>query len=86
MGKISGEELKKLIGSKEIDTVLAVFPDYYGRLLGKRLTGRYFLENEHFYCCNYLLTSGMEMDPLPGFEMASWEKGYGDYVFKPDMD
>lgn len=84
MGNLTHEELIKSISANEIDTVIAVFPDYYGRLLGKRMTGRYYLENEHFFCCNYLLTSGMEMDTPPGFEMASWENGYGDYVFVPD--
>ena len=25
------------------------------------------------------------MNPVQGFAMASWERGYGDFVFKPDM-
>src|SRR4030095_9535526 len=35
--------------------------------------------------CNYLLTVNMEMDPLDGFKLASWDRGYGDFPMKPDM-
>ena len=27
----------------------------------------------------------MEMEPLPGYEMANWEEGYGDFGIQPDM-
>ena len=86
MASLGTDELKRLIDEGQIDTVLAVFPDHYGRLVGKRLTAVHFLDSEHFYCCDYLLSTSMEMDPQPGFEMASWEKGYGDLVSVPDLD
>ena len=86
MANLTIDELKNLIASDQIDTILVVFPDHYGRLMGKRLTPAYFLENKHFYCCDYLLSASMEMDPQPGFQMASWEKGYGDLSFVPDLD
>ena len=35
--------------------------------------------------CNYLLAPDMEMDPLPGYEMANWEDGYGDFGIAPDL-
>jgi len=63
MSGINFDDLKKMIEKNEIDTVLAVFPDYFGKLLGKRLTGQFFLDNKEFFCCDYLLTAGMEMDP-----------------------
>jgi glutamine synthetase len=72
----------------EIDTVLVVFPDTYGRLVGKRLTAPYFLENcadAGTHGCNYLLTVNLEMDPLDGFKLASWEQGFGDFAMKPDL-
>ena len=28
----------------------------------------------------------MEMDPVPGYAMANWEHGYGDFVLRPDLD
>lgn len=82
------ETLRQRIGSGEIDTVLTVFPDSYGRLMGKRMTGQYFLDQcltGGTHGCNYLLTVNMEMDPLEGFTLASWDKGYGDFAMQPDV-
>ena len=82
------DSLKRMVGSGEIDTVLLVFPDTYGRLLGKRLTAHYFLDHcadAGTHGCNYLLTVNMEMDPLEGFKLASWDQGYGDFAMKPDL-
>jgi glutamine synthetase len=79
-GRLSREDLGELVGRGEIESVLTVFPDLYGRLMGKRMTGGFFLESvEHgMHVCDYLLACDMEMDPVPGYEFASWEKGYGD--------
>ncbi len=66
----------------EIDTVVVAFPDVPGRLLGKRLTRDHFLEQvlaEGSSVCNYLLTADIEMNPLDGFDLANWDKGYGDF-------
>jgi glutamine synthetase len=27
----------------------------------------------------------MEMEPVPGYEIANWQRGYGDFVLKPDL-
>ena len=75
------------IKSGEVDTVLVVFPDVFGRLVGKRLTAHYFLDHVAeggTHGCNYLLTLNIEMDPLEGFQLANWEKGFGDFAMKPD--
>ena len=72
----------------EIDTVLVVFPDGYGRLMGKRVVGRYFIDHvatEGSHACIYLFTVDMEMEPLPGFRLTSWERGYGDMKLVPDL-
>jgi glutamine synthetase len=81
-------ELEALIRKGEIDTVLTVFPDHFGRLLGKRVVGRYFLDHvlaDGVHACIYLFTVDMEMEPLPGFTLASWERGYGDMKLVPDL-
>ncbi len=81
-------ELKAAIRRGEIDTVLLVFPDMQGRWMGKRLTGRFFLESaasHGVHACAYLLTVDMEMDPVPGFKLTSWEKGYQDFHLLPDF-
>ncbi len=80
-------ELKTKIAKKEIDTVIVAFPDVFGRLIGKRLTGHYFLDSvlKHgTHACNYLLAVNIEMEPLEGFQFANWEKGYGDFELRPD--
>jgi len=86
-GRLTREELAAAIDSGEIETVLAVFPDYYGRLLGKRFVGRFFRDSiagHGMHACNYLLACDMEMDPVPGYRFASWEAGYGDFRCVPD--
>ncbi|MFQ5458142.1 MAG: glutamine synthetase, partial [Myxococcota bacterium] len=87
-GMLSGDALRTLIGSGEIETVLAVFPDLYGRLVGKRITGRFFLDEilgNGMHACDYLLACDMEMDPVPGYRFTSWSKGYGDFRCVPDL-
>jgi glutamine synthetase len=72
-----------------VDTVVVAFTDMQGRLLGKRLHAEHFLEDvaqgEPVEACSYLLAVDMEMEPVPGYEMASWERGYGDFGLQPDL-
>jgi glutamine synthetase len=80
--------LDELRADDSLDTVVVAFTDMQGRLLGKRLHRDFFLEDvaEHgAEGCNYLLALEMEMDPVPGYAIASWERGYGDFVMKPDL-
>jgi glutamine synthetase len=82
-------QLEEAVGDGAIDTVVVAFTDMQGRLMGKRLHGEFFLEGdiaeEGVEGCNYLLALDMEMDPTPGYGIASWERGYGDFGLKPDM-
>src|ERR671935_416088 len=87
-GMVSLDDLRKEVEGGGIDTVVTAFTDMQGRLFGKRIQGEYFLDEvtEHgIEGCNYLLALDMEMDPVPGYEMANWEKGYGDFGIVPDM-
>jgi glutamine synthetase len=83
------KDLENAVGDGSIDTVIVAFTDMQGRLMGKRLHGEFFLEGqvaEHgVEGCNYLLALDMEMDPIPGYGIASWEQGYGDFALAPDM-
>ncbi|SVB12102.1 uncharacterized protein METZ01_LOCUS164956, partial [marine metagenome] len=68
--------------------VLVVFTDLYGRFMGKRFDADFFLESaakDGTHCCNYLLTVDMEMEPVPGYDLANWELGYGDFHMVPDL-
>ncbi len=86
-GLMNLEHLQAAFEAGEIDTVVVAAVDMQGRLMGKRFHAAHFLNGgwHETHCCDYLLTVDMEMVPVPGFASASWEKGYGDYVVKPDM-
>ena len=83
------DELRKSVDKGDVDTVLLTIADMEGRLQGKRLTAGHFLDEvvEHdAEGCNYLLAVDVDMNTVDGYAMSSWERGYGDFVMKPDMD
>lgn len=84
---LSLDDLRRSVDDGRIDTVLLTFTDLYGRPLGKRLDAGFFLENaqQGTHVCDYLLTVDMNMDPVPGYRLASWERGYGDFRMVPDL-
>ena len=85
---ISLDELRADVESGAIDTVVVTFTDMQGRLMGKRVHAEFFLDDsvEHgVEGCNYLLALEMEMDPVPGYGLASWDQGYGDFQLEPDL-
>jgi glutamine synthetase len=87
-GMFTLDELKKKVASEEIETVITAFTDHYGRMMGKRYDAEFFLESvvkSGTHACNYLLTTDMEMEPVPGYDFANWELGYGDFHLVPDM-
>jgi len=87
-GMLTLEGLVDLVERDEVDTVLTVFPDMYGRLMGKRITGHFFVSEvarHGMHCCDYLLACDMEMDPVAGYRFSSWDKGYGDFRAVPDL-
>jgi glutamine synthetase len=87
-GILDRSELKRRVEAGEIDTVLAVFPDIYGRLMGKRFDAEHFVSSvaeSGTHACNYLLTVDMEMEPVAGYDFANWQKGYGDFHLVPDF-
>jgi glutamine synthetase len=87
MAAYSLSALKADVKSGAIDTVLVAFPDMQGRLMGKRFQAEFFLEGalEETHGCDYLLANDIDMEPVPGYSAANWDKGYGDFVMKPDL-
>ncbi len=94
-GLIDLPALARLVDDDEIDTVVVAFVDLQGRLMGKRVTGRFFLDHvagpggidgEGIEACNYLLTVDVDMNVIEGFDYATWEGGYGDFRGRPDLD
>ena len=86
-GMLTMKELQIAVAGHEIDTVVLCFPDMQGRLIGKRMQAEYFLDSAHVetHACDYLLADDIDMEPVPGYAVANWEKGYGDFVIKPDL-
>ncbi len=85
---VKPDELAELIRSGDVDTVLVVFPDLQGRLVGKRASGRFYLDHiangEGTENCNYLIATDLENTPVPGYRFANYELGYGDMLALPD--
>ena len=82
------EELTGAIQRGDIDTVVMAFPDLQGRLVGKRTTGRFFLEHvaEHgTENCDYLIATDFDDVAVPGYQFASYDIGYGDMVARADF-
>jgi len=82
------EQLEHAAASGELDTVIVAFSDLYGRWMGKRYDVDFFLEaavQHGAHACDYLFTTDMGMNPMPGYDFASWERGYGDVHLLPDL-
>ncbi len=87
-GMLSIERLRELVAQEQIETVIVGFTDHYGRLCGKRYDAEMFVDDaihHGSHGCDYLLTTDMEMEPVPGYSYANWELGYGDFHLVPDM-
>jgi glutamine synthetase len=83
------EQLRGLMGSGSIDTLIVAFADMQGRLMGKRVNGPAFLDGviDHgAHVCTYLLGTDMEMNTPDGFALMNWQTGYGDYTLDPVWD
>ncbi|CAB4861217.1 unannotated protein [freshwater metagenome] len=86
---VTREELERKIRGGEIDTVVMAFPDLQGRLVGKRTSGRFFLDHvadDGTENCDYLIACDMDNNPVPGYRFTSYEQGYGDMLAVPDWD
>jgi glutamine synthetase len=85
---LSREELEQLIAAGDVDTVIVAFSDMQGRLMGKRVSSRFFVDEvaeTGAECCNYLFAVDVDMNTVTGYAMSGWDTGYGDMVMKPDL-
>lgn len=82
------DALERAVKDKSVDTVVLALVDMEGRLVGKRLTGRNFLESAVPHgaeSCEYLLATDVDMSPQQGYGLAGWNRGFGDFQLKPDL-
>src|ERR1700722_15361996 len=85
---LSLEELRVSVAAGDTDTVIVALTDMQGRLQGKRFHARFFLEEvvpHATEACAYLLAVDTDMNTVDGYELASWETGYGDFMLVPDF-
>lgn len=85
---LSMPALERLVSSGEVDTVIVAFADMQGRLAGKRIDARLFVDEvaaNGAECCGYLLAVDVDMNTVDGYAMSSWDTGYGDTVMRPDL-
>jgi glutamine synthetase len=88
-GMLTLDRLRTLVDDGTIDTVLVAITDMQGRLQGKRCAAEYFLNEVVSHAtegCNYLLAVDVDMNTVDGYALSSWERGYGDFVMRPDLD
>lgn len=84
---LDADALERAVAAGDVETVVVAFPDMQGRLVGKRVSARLYLDEvaEHgAECCSYLLAVDVENNTVGGYAMSSWETGYGDMVMRPD--
>ena len=82
------DELRAEVSAGRTDTLLLAITDMQGRLQGKRMTARHFLDEVVAHgaeACNYLLAVDVDMNTVGGYAMSSWERGYGDFELRPDL-
>ena len=82
------EALREAIRLQQIDTVVVAITDMQGRLQGKRFHAGFFLDEVTKHgteACAYLLAVDTEMNTVDGYDLTSWDNGYGDFMLAPDM-
>src|SRR5881398_4195977 len=87
-GPLTIDVLRAGVADGTIDTVVLAIVDIQGRLQGKRFDAEFFVDEVASHGtegCNYLLAVDIEMNTVSGYTMSSWERGYGDFVLRPDL-
>ncbi|MGX8903937.1 glutamine synthetase family protein [Streptomyces netropsis] len=81
------DPLRELIETDRISTVLLAVPDLQGRLKGKAHDAQHYLRHvagEGAEACAYVLATDVDMRPVDGYALSSWDTGYGDLRLIPD--
>jgi glutamine synthetase len=85
---LTHDGLERLVEAGEIDTVIVAFGDMQGRLMGKRVSAQFFIDEvaeSGAECCDYLFAVDVEMNTVGGYRVSGWNSGYGDMVMRPDL-
>jgi glutamine synthetase len=86
-GLLSLDHLRQQVASGRIDTVLLAVADGQGRLKGKEYDAGVYLDRiaggGAAEMCAYVFATDVEMRPVDGFALTSWDGGYGDVPLEP---
>jgi glutamine synthetase len=93
-GRLDLEALRREVEDGRIDTVLLVITDMQGRLQGKRMAAEHLLNDVlpadrppgTVEGCDYLLAVDVDMNTVDGYALSGWDRGYGDFEWRPDLD
>ena len=81
------EGISAAVGAGTVDTVIVALTDMQGRLQGKRIHAPFFVDEiirHGTEACSYLLAVDIDMNTVDGYDLTSWDRGYGDFVLIPD--
>ncbi|MEU5193677.1 glutamine synthetase family protein [Streptomyces scabiei] len=89
-GLISVDDFQTAVGNEDITTVMVCVPDMRGRLKGKRVNALVLLDQiangrNASEACAYILATNMDMEPLGGFDLTGWDKGFQDLGMVADV-
>src|SRR5690625_7939807 len=86
MGKISVEKLETLIKNGEVNTVIVADVDIQGRLFGKRVPARHFLDIKESGINTAGLNYTWDISQMPvDAEFCNWDSGLQDINIIPDF-
>ncbi|MEU4303317.1 glutamine synthetase family protein [Kitasatospora aureofaciens] len=86
--RLTLDELRTRVADGSVETVVLAMTDMQGRLQGKRVAADYFLDDVVTGAaegCGYLLAVDVDMNTVDGYEVSSWDNGYGDLTLRPDL-
>ncbi|PZW32912.1 glutamine synthetase [Thermosporothrix hazakensis] len=80
-------EIKRLIEEGEIEFIKLGTPDIEGVFRGKRVAAQFFLDSleEGFAQSDVIFGWDIAENVLPNLDISNWERGFTDFVMKPDL-
>lgn len=81
-------DIKQLIAEGKVEYIKIGTPDIEGVFRGKRVAARFFLDSlaDGFAQSNVLFGWDIAENIVPGLKVTNWERGFGDFIMKPDLE
>ncbi|HZO75498.1 MAG TPA: glutamine synthetase family protein [Ktedonobacteraceae bacterium] len=80
-------DVKRLIDEGNVEYIKIGAPDMEGVYRGKRVAARFFQDSlsDGFAQCDVLFGWDIAENVLPNLKISNWERGFADFVMKPDL-